>query len=75
MVRGKRIIIMLSCKKTTQRLSEAQDRGMSMAEKLQLKMHLAMCSGCSNFSKQLDFLRVACKRYIHKAGQNDDRHD
>lgn len=66
---------MLSCKETTQRLSEAQDRRMSLSEKLQLKMHLAICSGCSNFSKQLDFLRVACKRYVHKAGQDDSRHE
>ena len=64
---------MLSCKETTQRLSEAQDRRMSLAEKLQLKMHLAVCSGCSNFSKQLDFLRTACQRYIHKADRNDSR--
>jgi len=66
---------MLSCKQTTQRLSEAQDRRMSLAEKLQLKMHLAICGGCRNFSEQMNFLRVACRRYVHKAGQDDNRHD
>lgn len=65
---------MLSCKETTQRLSEAQDRGMSLSETLQLKMHLAMCGACSNFSKQLDFLRVACKRYVEKSGRGGDPH-
>jgi len=64
---------MLSCKETTEKLSEAQDRNLSLAEKLQLKLHLAMCSGCRNFGKQLDFLRAACQRYADKSGQVDKR--
>lgn len=66
---------MLSCKETTQRLSEAQDRDLSLSEKLQLKMHLAMCGGCRNFGKQMDFLRVACKRYTDKEVQDESRHE
>ena len=64
---------MLSCKEATQRLSEAQDRDLSLSEKLQLKMHLAMCSGCSNFGRQMDFLRAACKRYVEKSVRGGDR--
>lgn len=66
---------MLSCKETTYRLSEAQDRDLSLSEKLQLKMHLAMCGGCRNFSKQMNFLRAACQRYTEKAGRDEGRHD
>lgn len=54
---------MLRCKEATQRLSEALDRDLSLSEKVQLKIHLAMCSGCSNFGKQMNFLRTACRRY------------
>lgn len=66
---------MLSCKEATQRLSEAQDRDLNLSEKLQLKMHLAMCGGCRSFSKQVDFLRAACKRYSEKEVQDERRHD
>ncbi|MDP2134552.1 MAG: zf-HC2 domain-containing protein [Sulfuritalea sp.] len=66
---------MLSCKETTQRLSEAQDRDLSLSEKLQLKMHLAMCGGCRNFSRQMDFLRLACKRYTEKPVREESRRD
>lgn len=55
---------MLSCKEVTRRLSAAQDRELGLAERLQLKMHLALCAGCRNFSRQMDFLRAACKRYV-----------
>lgn len=66
---------MVSCKETTQRLSEAKDRKLSLSEKLQLKMHLAMCGNCRNFSKQMDFLRATCKRYTDKRTPDERRPD
>ena len=66
---------MLSCKEVTRRLSAAQDRELSLAERLQLKMHLAMCGGCRNFSRQMDLLRDACKRYIDKEIRHERRPD
>lgn len=62
---------MLSCKEVTHLLSQAQDRRLSLAERLSLRLHLAICRGCSNFSGQMDFLRRACRRYTHR----DDRHE
>ena len=50
---------MLRCKEATHLLSEAQDRSLSLSERLQLKMHLAMCTGCRNFKGQMAFLRQA----------------
>jgi len=40
---------MLTCKEITHLLSESQDRKLSISEKVQLEMHLAMCKGCRNF--------------------------
>ena len=62
---------MLSCKDVTHKLSEAQDRELSLSERLQLEMHLAMCHGCRNFRKQMAFLRMACRRYISGRGGAD----
>jgi hypothetical protein len=55
---------MLMCKEVTHLLSESQDRKLTISERLQLKMHLAMCSGCRNFKNQMVFLREACRRYV-----------
>lgn len=53
---------MLSCEDVTHLLSEAQDRKLLLPEKLHLEMHLAMCKGCRNYRKQMNFLREACRR-------------
>lgn len=55
---------MLSCKESTRLLSEAQDRKLSLAEKVQLELHLSMCNGCKLFKSQMRFLREACRRYL-----------
>lgn len=54
---------MLTCKRATRLLSEAQDRELPWTEKIPLKLHLMMCAGCANFRRQLDFLRRACRQY------------
>jgi len=62
---------MLSCKEVTHLLSESQDRKLTLAEKMHLEIHLAMCKGCKNFKEQMSFLREACKRYA-RAQRNVD---
>lgn len=63
---------MLTCKEATRIMSEAQDRQLGVGEKLQLEMHLAICRGCRNFREQMDFLRLACRRFVEtKAGDDD----
>jgi hypothetical protein len=55
---------MLTCKEVTHLLSEGQDRNLTIGERARLEMHLLICGGCSNFRKQMDFLRTACRRYV-----------
>ena len=62
---------MLTCKEITRLLSESQDRKLSVAEKLKLEMHLAMCRGCKAYKGQLAFLREACRRYTRQPGSLD----
>jgi len=54
---------MMNCHQATRLISESQERDLSMAEKLSLKMHVMMCSGCKNFSLQIPFLSQAMKAY------------
>lgn len=54
---------MLSCKDVTRLCSEEQDRKLSVSERLNLRMHLAICKACTNFRVQMQFLRAATRRY------------
>ena len=63
---------MLSCKEVTHLLSEAQDRKITLSERVNLEMHLAMCKGCKNFKSQMNFLREACQRYVRNQEKIDE---
>jgi hypothetical protein len=54
--------MILSCKEATQLVSEGLDRRLGFAERVALRLHLAICNGCSHFRKQALFLRKAMRR-------------
>ena len=49
--------MLLTCKEATRLVSQGLDRQLGPAERLTLRLHLLICDGCSNFSKQLAFIR------------------
>jgi predicted anti-sigma-YlaC factor YlaD len=53
---------MLSCKEATHLVSQGLDRRLGLGERVALRLHLAICDGCSNFKKQVAFLRKAMRR-------------
>ncbi|NOU01490.1 MAG: zf-HC2 domain-containing protein [Gallionella sp.] len=57
---------MLNCKQASELLSQALDRDITLREKILLKLHLLICHGCSNFSKQMTVMRKACRSYLEK---------
>lgn len=54
--------MLMNCKESTQLLSEGEDRPLEAGERLKLKLHLLSCRGCRNYSKQLRFIRMACRQ-------------
>lgn len=54
--------MILSCKEATQLVSQGLDRRLGFAERVALRLHLAICNGCSHFRKQALFLRKAMRR-------------
>lgn len=52
---------MLNCKETTRLLSQGLDRRLGLGERIALRLHLAICNGCSAFSRQIRFLREAVR--------------
>ncbi|ENO92890.1 hypothetical protein C662_09935 [Thauera sp. 28] len=53
---------MMTCKDATRLMSERYERTLDLRERLALKMHTAMCKGCSNYGRHLDVLRKATAR-------------
>jgi hypothetical protein len=52
---------MLSCKEVSRLVSQGLDRDLGWFERLRLRLHLLICEGCTNFKKQMDFLRRALR--------------
>lgn len=58
---------MISCQEATRLASLQLERQLSLGERVQLKMHLAICIGCRRAEKQFAFLRQAMGAWIsHK---------
>jgi hypothetical protein len=53
----------LSCKQASVLLSQAQERRLGLLERSQLQLHLIACNGCTNFLKQLHFIRTFIHHY------------
>jgi predicted anti-sigma-YlaC factor YlaD len=51
--------MMLSCKQVSRIVSQGLDRELGFSERVRLRVHLAICEGCTNFSRQMAFLREA----------------
>lgn len=63
---------MLTCKEATRLCSEALDRPLGLRERLTLHAHLMICSGCTNFNRQMGYLRGFARAYAAGAGTADE---
>ena len=55
-----------TCREASELLSQAQDRPLTLREKLVLYVHLPLCQGCRNFREQLGFVRRAAREYLNR---------
>ena len=61
--------MILSCKEASRLVSEGLDRRLPFGARVALRVHLAICDGCTNFKRQMDFLRKAVARLGNQAGK------
>lgn len=54
---------MLNCKEVTELCSQEMERELGLGERFSLRTHLMMCSGCSNFRRQMAALRKISREY------------
>lgn len=53
----------VSCKNASHLISQMRDRELTAAERWKLKWHLAVCTMCMAFEKQMRILGEAMRRY------------
>lgn len=64
---------MLSCKDISALVSRSMDERLSWRQRMAVRLHLTICSGCSRFAGQMSFLRQAARRYPGVvSGRNED---
>lgn len=51
---------MISCRETSALVSKSLDERLSWRERIAVRLHLAMCSACRAFERQMLLLRSAC---------------
>jgi hypothetical protein len=54
--------LMYSCEEAARLSSRAMEEPLSPTERVLLRLHLAMCERCTNFTRQMDFLRQAARK-------------
>ena len=59
--------MMLSCKQVSRIVSQGLDRDLGFTERVRLRVHLAICDGCTNFSRQMAFLRKAMAKLAEQS--------
>ena len=62
---------MMNCQEATRLLSEAQERKLSLGEKVELKFHTLMCKGCRNVGEQVSSISDLMKHYARPQPPKD----
>jgi heterodisulfide reductase subunit B len=54
-------------------MSESQERPLSVPEKMSLKLHTMMCSGCRNFGEQMGAIRQMTRAYVKGKSEQEKK--
>jgi Putative zinc-finger len=55
--------LLISCKDASRLISQLQDDELPFRRRLLVRVHLLFCDACTQFDRQLRFLRVVMSRY------------
>lgn len=64
---------MMNCRQATELLSQSLDRPLTFQEKMKLRFHLVICSGCRNFSLHMGKLRSYSRTYVSMSDKDDEQ--
>ena len=63
---------MLNCREITALYSESLERELTLTERMSVRMHVMMCSGCRNFGMQMQTLRHIVRAYAKGKNEADE---
>ncbi len=63
----------MNCRQATRALSDAQDRNVCLRVRVELKLHVMMCSRCRNFAEHMAVLRTLARAYAKNTGGGRDQ--
>lgn len=55
-------LLILNCRDATALMSQEQERKLTLGERLALRLHVLICTGCNNFRRQMVVVRNAARR-------------
>ena len=61
----------ITCKEATRLISTGLDRELGFADRVALRLHLAVCSACNVMKSQFEFLRRALSTYSRPERDDD----
>ena len=63
----------INCRRATALILQSEDRPLTWAERLRLRLHLTICDGCTAVSRQFEFLRRALRHRSALAEQDPEQ--
>lgn len=54
----------MKCKEAAQIISRGMDENLPWSQRVALRLHLAICDACTNFSRNMRLLRAALKKLV-----------
>ena len=54
----------VKCKEAAQIISRGMDESLPWPQRVALRLHLALCDACTNFSRNMRMLREAIRRLV-----------
>jgi hypothetical protein len=57
----------LTCKETSRLVSQGLDQRLPLGRRIAVRVHLAICTGCTHFSRQMALLRRALREFPEKS--------
>ncbi len=64
--------MMLDCRHASQLISQSMEKRLGFRQRIALRIHLMMCDACTQFSRQMELLRLAIKNLGDKV-ENDQQ--
>lgn len=65
------MLFQINCRQATALILQGEDRPLTWAERLRLRLHLTICDPCPRFLRQVRLMHQAVDRWKHYRDEDD----